>query len=155
MPHRPDQVRKLVEKLAVSGERLHSCYEADPCGYGLHRQLAELGHGRIVVAQHLAVHGKRPGQSLPLNICACPGSHALRGVRNRSRWMRPCSAAVALRFCQRIGGAGRRDDGDQVGKLLRLERQQLIAGLRDLQRAGRALALAVKQGLLGAVAVDV
>mgnify|MGYP001183576636 CR=1 FL=1 len=44
VPNRPDHVRKLVEKLASNGARLHFCYEAGPCGYGLHRQLVELGH---------------------------------------------------------------------------------------------------------------
>src|SRR5690606_5205641 len=46
--------------------------------------------------QHLAVHGEPPRQLLPLlNICALPAWYPLPGVRNRSRWMRPCSAAVA------------------------------------------------------------
>ena len=37
VPHRFDHVRKLIEKLAAGGVRLHFCYEAGPCGYGLHR----------------------------------------------------------------------------------------------------------------------
>ena len=53
VPHRPDHVRKLVEKLAASGGRLCFCYEAGPCGYGLHRQLVEMGHDCIVVAPSL------------------------------------------------------------------------------------------------------
>ena len=53
VPHRPDQVRKLVEKLASGGARLHFCYEAGPCGYGLHRQIVEMGHDCIVVAPSL------------------------------------------------------------------------------------------------------
>jgi transposase len=51
--HRPDHVRKLVERLAAGGGRLHFCYEAGPCGYGLHRQLVEMGHDCIVVAPSL------------------------------------------------------------------------------------------------------
>ena len=47
VPHRPDQVRKLVEKLAAGGAHLHFCYEAGPCGYGLHRQIVEMGHDCI------------------------------------------------------------------------------------------------------------
>lgn len=50
VPHRADHVRKLVGKLAADGRRLHFCYEAGPCGYGLYRQLVELGHDCIVVA---------------------------------------------------------------------------------------------------------
>ncbi len=53
LPHRADQVRKLAEKLGGDGCRLHFCYEAGPCGYGLHRQLVELGHDCIVVAPSL------------------------------------------------------------------------------------------------------
>ncbi len=53
VPHRPDHIRKLVEKLGAGGSRLHFCYEAGPCGYGLHRQLVELGHDCIVVAPSL------------------------------------------------------------------------------------------------------
>lgn len=53
VPHRSDHVRKLVEKLAEGGARLHFCYEAGPCGYGLHRQLVEMGHDCIVVAPSL------------------------------------------------------------------------------------------------------
>lgn len=50
VPHRPDQMRKLVEKLAAGGALLHFCYEVGPCGYGLHRQIVEMGHDCIVVA---------------------------------------------------------------------------------------------------------
>ncbi|WP_370160699.1 hypothetical protein [Limimaricola soesokkakensis] len=55
IPHRPDHVRKLVEKLGAKGSQLHFCYEAEPCRYGLHRQLVELGHDCIVVAPSLMV----------------------------------------------------------------------------------------------------
>ena len=53
VPNRPDHIRKLVEKLAASGAQLRFCYEAGPCGYGLHRQLVEMGHDCIVVAPSL------------------------------------------------------------------------------------------------------
>jgi transposase len=52
-PHRPDHIRKLVEWLADGGARLHFCHEAGPCGFGLHRQLTELGHDCMVVAPSL------------------------------------------------------------------------------------------------------
>jgi transposase len=51
--HRPDHVRKLVERLCLDGRRLHFCYEAGPCGYGLFRQLSEMGHDCIVMAPSL------------------------------------------------------------------------------------------------------
>ncbi len=51
--HTPEQIAKLAEKLATGGRRLSFCYEAGPCGYGLHRQLIDLGHDCIVVAPSL------------------------------------------------------------------------------------------------------
>jgi transposase len=52
IPHRADQIRKLAERLGGTS-RLQFCYEAGPCGYGLHRQLVELGHDCMVVAPSL------------------------------------------------------------------------------------------------------
>jgi hypothetical protein len=49
----PDHIAKLVERLGRNGSQLSFCYEAGPCGYGLRRQLTELGHGCIVVAPSL------------------------------------------------------------------------------------------------------
>lgn len=49
-------VRGLLEK----GHKVHSCYEAGPCGYGLHRKLAEMGVNNLVVApQRWDEQGKR------------------------------------------------------------------------------------------------
>ncbi|RJL05836.1 hypothetical protein C9E82_05435 [Paracoccus siganidrum] len=53
IPHRPGDVRKLVGKLSKGGRELHFCYEAGPCGYGLHRQLLEMDQDCIVVAPSL------------------------------------------------------------------------------------------------------
>lgn len=53
IPNRADQIAKLVEKLGKNGRRLNFCYEAGPCGYGLHRQLTALGHDCMVVAPSL------------------------------------------------------------------------------------------------------
>ena len=53
IPNRADHIAKLVEKLAKGGRRLNFCYEAGPCGYGLHRQLTALGHDCMVVAPSL------------------------------------------------------------------------------------------------------
>jgi transposase len=52
-PNRPEHLGKLVERLGKGGRRLRFCYEAGPCGYGLHRQLKELGHDCVVVAPSL------------------------------------------------------------------------------------------------------
>jgi len=52
--NRADHVRKLVERLSRNGSQpLRFCYEAGPCGYGLHRQIIDLGHECVVVAPSL------------------------------------------------------------------------------------------------------
>lgn len=53
IPNRADQIAKLAEKLGKGHRRVNFCYEAGPCGYGLHRQLTGLGHSCIVVAPSL------------------------------------------------------------------------------------------------------
>src|SRR5262249_30060959 len=50
---RADAVRKVVERLKRPGRQLRFCYEAGPCGYGLHRFLTALGHACAVVAPSL------------------------------------------------------------------------------------------------------
>ncbi len=50
----------LVQKLVESGARVASCYEAGPCGYGLHRRLTALGvTNYVVVPQRWDEQGKR------------------------------------------------------------------------------------------------
>jgi len=53
IPNRADEIRKVVEKLSGRARELHFCYEAGPCGYGLHRQLVAHGHDCMVVAPSL------------------------------------------------------------------------------------------------------
>ena len=52
IPNRPDAVRRAIKKLE-NGGKLHVCYEAGPCGYGLYWQLAEMGIECDVVAPTL------------------------------------------------------------------------------------------------------
>ena len=40
----PAAVERLVRKLSSRYAKLHFCYEAGPTGYGLYRQVRELGH---------------------------------------------------------------------------------------------------------------
>jgi transposase len=49
----PGGIRKLCERLGRPGKPLAFCYEAGPCGYGVHRQLTSLGHRCDVVAPSL------------------------------------------------------------------------------------------------------
>jgi len=47
----PARVARLIGKLAERHSKLHFCYEAGPTGYGLYRQIRELGHACTVVAR--------------------------------------------------------------------------------------------------------
>ncbi|WP_131120397.1 hypothetical protein [Lichenihabitans psoromatis] len=49
----PGTIRKLCERLGRQGKPLAFCDEAGPCGYGVHRQLTDLGHRCEVVAPSL------------------------------------------------------------------------------------------------------
>ena len=51
--NRPDVLSKMVTRLGKNGRRLSFCYEAGPCGYGLHRLLRGAGHECVVVAPSL------------------------------------------------------------------------------------------------------
>jgi transposase len=54
-----DAIRKLVKRLTGPGVTLNVCYEAGPCGYGLHRLLTKLGQNCIVIAPSMMP--RRPG----------------------------------------------------------------------------------------------
>ena len=63
--NRPEAVRQLIERLAEKHGKLRVCYEAGPCGYGLHRQVTALGHDCAVVAPSLVP--RRPGDRVKTN----------------------------------------------------------------------------------------
>ena len=62
--NKPKAVAELVEclKNELHGEVLLFCYEAGPCGYGLYRQIVDLGHDCQVVAPSLIP--KKPGERI-------------------------------------------------------------------------------------------
>jgi transposase len=49
----PDAIGKLCDRLRRPGKTLAFCYEAGPCGYGVYRQLTDIGHRCDVVAPSL------------------------------------------------------------------------------------------------------
>jgi transposase len=61
----PASVASMVNKLSKRGAKLHFCYEAGPTGYGLYRQIVELGHDCVAVAPSLVP--KRPGDRVKTN----------------------------------------------------------------------------------------
>src|SRR5271156_336999 len=60
-----ESVRRLATRLAKRHGRMHFCYEAGPTGYGLYRQLIQLGHHCTVVAPSLIP--RRPGDRVKTN----------------------------------------------------------------------------------------
>jgi transposase len=58
----PAALKAAALRLARNGADLRFCYEAGPCGYGIHRQLTALGHGCVVVAPSLIP--RRPGDRI-------------------------------------------------------------------------------------------
>ena len=60
--HKAGEVRKVLARLSPNGEVLNVCYEAGPCGYGLFREVTELGHDCTVVAPSLIP--RKPGERL-------------------------------------------------------------------------------------------
>ncbi|KQY69470.1 transposase [Ensifer sp. Root142] len=65
IPSDPASVASMVNKLSKRGAKLHFCYEAGPTGYGLYRQIVELGHDCVVVAPSLVP--KRAGDRVKTN----------------------------------------------------------------------------------------
>ena len=59
----PASVGQVVARLEKRHAKLHFCYEAEPTGYGLCRQLVTLGHSCIVVAPSLIP--RRAGDTTP------------------------------------------------------------------------------------------
>jgi transposase len=55
----PAALKALTAKLAHTGRDLRFCYEAGPCGYGIQRELAGMGHDCAVVAPSLIP--RKPG----------------------------------------------------------------------------------------------
>jgi transposase len=60
-----ENVRRLAAKLEKRHGKLHFCYEAGPTGYGLYRQLTQLGHRCSVIAPSLIP--RKPGDRIKTN----------------------------------------------------------------------------------------
>ncbi len=62
IPNTSAALNTLAVKLASAGRELRFCYEAGPCGYGIQRQLAGMGHDCAVVAPSLIP--RKPGERI-------------------------------------------------------------------------------------------
>src|SRR5215204_4376295 len=63
--NRPAAIERTIKKLGSRYDRLHVCFEAPAEGYGLCRQVRDLGHDCMVVAP--ALIPKRPGERVKTN----------------------------------------------------------------------------------------
>jgi transposase len=106
---------KLVRKLAGKYGRLTFCYEAGPTGYGLYRQIKNLGHACIVAAPSLIP--KKPGDRVKTNRRdAVNLAKLLRAGELTAVWV-PDPRHEAMRELSRARGAAVED--------LRGKRQQV------------------------------
>jgi transposase len=118
----PSATGKLVRKLGGKYARLTFCYEAGPTGYGLYRQITELGHACMVVAPSLTP--KRPGDRVKTNRRdALDLARQLRADQLTAVWV-PDPRHEAMRELTRARGAAGRDQ--------RAKRQQVSAFLLRL-----------------------
>lgn len=69
IPNASTDIAKMAKRLAKDGQRLEFCYEAGCCGYGIYRQLTELGHGCTVVAPSLIP--RKPGERVKTDRLDC------------------------------------------------------------------------------------
>jgi transposase len=120
----PDATAKLVRKLSAKYEQLAFCYEAGPTGYGLYRQITDLGEECMVAAPSLIP--KKPGDRVKTNRRDALGlARQLRAGELTAVWV-PDSRHEAMRELTRARGAAVQDarqKGQQVSAfLLRLGR---------------------------------
>ena len=115
----PAMVARLVRKLTGRYAKLHFCYEAGPTGYGLYRQIRELGHECTVVAPSLIP--KKPGERVKTNRRdAVSLARLLRAGELTAVWV-PDATHEAVRDLVRAREAAAQD--------LRRKRQQLLSFL--------------------------
>ncbi len=115
----PATVARLIGKLTGRYAKLHFCYEAGPTGYGLYRQIRELGHECTVVAPSLIP--KKPGERVKTNRRdAVSLARLLRAGELTAVWV-PDATHEAVRDLVRAREAAAQD--------LRRKRQQLLSFL--------------------------
>ena len=118
----PAATAKLARRLAKKHAALTFAYEAGPTGYGLYRQIKNLGHDCIVVAPSLIPH--KPGDRVKTNRRdALSLARQLRAGDLTAVWV-PDPHHEAVRDLTRARGAAVRDQ--------RAKRQQVSALLLRL-----------------------
>jgi len=117
--NRPVTIERTIRKLAKRYDRLHVCFEAGPTGYGLYRQVGDLGHDCMVVAP--ALIPKRSGERIKTNRRDAVTLARLHRAGELSAVWVPDIVHEAVRDLVRARQAGAED--------LRRKRQQLLSFL--------------------------
>jgi hypothetical protein len=108
----PRVLAKLAARLSKGGRRLSFCYEAGPCGYGLHRLPTDWGHEWVVVAPSLipikASDRVKTDRRDALVLAT------LHRAGDRAPRMKPCAI-----WC---GATGIIEDGDSICRIYRGDR---------------------------------
>jgi transposase len=115
----PTTIARIIKRLARRHGRLHVCFEAGPTGYGLYRQIRELGHDCMVVAP--ALIPQRPGERVKTNRRDAMTLARLHRAGELSGVWVPDPIHEAVRDLVRGRGAAAED--------LRRKRQQLLSFL--------------------------
>src|ERR1700730_12089854 len=125
--NRSEILTKLAVRLSKGGRRLSFCYEAGPCGYGLHRLLTGCGHDCVVVAPSLSPI--KAGDRVKTDRCeAVMRAKLHRFGRLTSIWI-PDAAHEAMRDLVRARAtAGRVQGAPASAKLLAAPRPDLSRG---------------------------
>ena len=134
IPNTSDAVVKLIKRLGPA-PRLSFCYEAGPCGYGLHRHLTRLGAACMVVAPSLVP--QKPGERIKtdrrdaLNL-----ARSLRRGDLTAVWV-PDEAHEALRDLSRARSDARIDLLRHRNQLSKFLLRQTILPTKRLRRWGK------------------
>lgn len=132
---RPAAVERFVRRLEKKHPRLHFCYEAGPTGYGLYRQIVELGQRCDVVAPSLIP--KRPGERVKTNRRdAVSLARLLRAGELKGIWV-PDAVHEAVRDMVRVRAAASEDlrKKRQMQLSFLLRRGRVFTGCKNWTRA--------------------
>lgn len=119
IPNTPQAVARLVRKRLGPMDKLHICYEAGPCGYGIYRQLREIGVKCSVVAPSLIP--KAPGERVKTDRRDASKLARLLRSGDLTEVYVPTKADEALRDLVRARYAAKKDEkriGNRLRKLL-------------------------------------
>jgi transposase len=102
--NRPEVLSKLAARLSNKNCRVSFCYEAGPCGYGLHHLLTSSGHDCVVVALSLIPMkaGDRVKTDAMLGMKRC-GTWCARGRRQAGYCLR--RGSICRVFCCAMTGS--------------------------------------------------